>query len=353
LWTDYDFENGSVWVRLSVDGAASLAFGYGVCWNSPSTDDCFSRLSRAAFFNVPGRQTKLIHQGSSVTDFQKFVGPYGDWSTNVVTVSDENALLNQLYLDAGNGPKRVYSSAFYKYSAGKPSVLIFQSMANLCASADLTNAHWVTCQFSPWAGAQKKSPMTEKTAFPHHDMNSLFEYIGHSRNPSGLAELESLRVALQSLMQPYIAGIYANYPEFGFEQGDYGYLYWGQSLPRLANLRAHLDPNQLFGGVQQLPTGPLPCPGYLRVSTSSASTITANSTVQIVGYQMGQLVGMVASWKLSSGCTVVGITGASLRASGTIYTAQVNSPLPFTVTVRSGSANSCQFTTVSINGIAC
>jgi hypothetical protein len=187
-------------------------------------------------------------------------------------------------------------------------------------------------------------------------MDGFLEYIGHSTNPAGISNINSIRDGVRSLMRPYFAGLYVNYPEFGYSQNDYSYLYWGQNLQRLAILRSRLDPTQLFGGAQQLPLGPRACPGALSVSAPAGSGARVTRDVQITGYQMGQLVGMRASWTMSPGCSVASVNGATLTASGNVYTAEAHSHRPFRVTIqRKGtmSASSCRLTTSAINGISC
>jgi FAD/FMN-containing dehydrogenase len=358
LWTDFNQDNGNTWLRLEVDGGSSVVYGYGVCWDASSADACVGRLSQAPFFNLPGRQTQLLYKSSRVADFQKFIGPAGDWANNVVSISDQAALDNQVYLDANNGTRRVYSSAFWKYPPqNKPSVDTFQSMANMCAGADMSRVTWLSCQFNPWAGAQKYSSMANRTSFAHHSMDGFLEFIGHSTNPGGIDNINSIRDAIRRLMRPFFAGLYVNYPEFGYSLNDYSYLYWGQSFQRLATLRSQLDPTQLFGGAQQLPLGPVGCPGSLIATPAGNTASGAVRNVRIAGYEMGQLIGMSASWTLSPGCVVVAVSGAQFSVNGNVYTAVMDSALPLQATVQrtsgSGGSDSCQFVTTAINGISC
>jgi FAD binding domain len=356
-WVDYDQEGGRVWFRLEIRAGQSFISGYGVCWASSSTGDCLTRLSRAPFFNIPGRTQQLLFKGSRIAQFQAFIGPSGDWGNKVATVSDGEALLNKSYLESGIGVHRVYSSGYFKFPpSGKPPVSVWQAAANSCLDLDMNVVSYAMCIFNPWSGAEKFS--TKPSAFAHHDMDAFTEFVGDfgsAGNTAGQNALQSSNSQFRNLLRPYFSGLYVNYPEFGLSQKDYEYLYWGQSLQRLSTLRSSLDRRDIMAQVQGLPMGTIACPASLSGSSPTPST----RRLQITGYDIGQLINMQVSWTMSPGCAINAAltTGARVTGTGSTWTALVDSPQPFVVTVTrssgSGGPGTCALNTVSINGIAC
>jgi hypothetical protein len=357
-WMDYDQENGRVWFRMELRAGEARVYGYGVCWASPSTQDCMNRLSRGSFFSIPGRTTSLLYKASRVAEFQAFIGPSGDWGNKVASVSDSTALLNKAYLEAGIGVHRVYSSGFFKFPAsGKPSVATLQALANTCMDQDMSIVGYLICIFNPWTGGMKHS--TKSHAFAHHDSDAFTEFIGDFGNPGNTAGKDALEKSakqFRQLLRPYFSGIYVNYPEFGLSDKDAQYLHWGQGLQRLAYLRASVDPTNSMAQIQGLPMGQVPCPAYLKVSWVTPMI----RVLQIVGYDIGQLINMRVSWTMSSGCSVEpsATTGAELSWDAGVWTARVYSEKPFQITVNGGfnycnGPGSCVISSVAINGISC
>lgn len=112
---DYDNEGGLIWARgeLSAREGANGLGGfvvYGACFESSSVSDCESRLSKSAFFNVPGRETRIAQVATSVAEFQKFLGPPAGFSRRIPTGSDEEAFINTYGVDAGLGLQRTYGT---------------------------------------------------------------------------------------------------------------------------------------------------------------------------------------------------------------------------------------------------
>lgn len=354
-WLDWDQDGGKSWMRLEVNGGSPI-YAYGVCWDASSTDACLQRLSQQSFFNSPERYTNFIHKGTGVAQFQGFIGPFGDWGNKLADMSDSDALVGKVYLDASNGWKRAYSSAFWKYQSGQtPSETLLQQMADACASADGSKVEWLVCQFNPWKGKVLSPNNPGNSAFAHRGMSAFFEFIGQVQGDTGtgLAELQRVESVLKSYYRPFLGGTYVSYPEFGLSQTDYGYLYWGQNLQSLASLRQGIDPNKLFAQLQELPAGKIACPGKLDVTSPSAN----QRLLKITGYGIGQLAGMTAKFSLSPGCTVdpTATTGAIIKAdSGSgPYTAEVISDQPILITLKSSNVGSCTVSTLIVNGIDC
>jgi hypothetical protein len=348
-FVDYGNENGNVWVRLELsldDGIVA----YGACWDSPSVANCESRLRAAEFFNVPGRQTIITRKSSRVGDFQRYIGPAGRWARQLPTISEEEAFVGTNYKEAGVALKRTYTSGFWRFGGNKPSVAVFQRVADILYGADRTKLGFMLAQFNPWEGAQKAN--AEKYAFAHRDMDAFTEFIGGKDDAQGAqiqetqAELARVHYAILQTLSEWKAGIYVNYPEFGLEANQYEYLYWGKNLQRLATLRRQVDPNNVFDGKHPMPSGMLKCPGTLAITGSGNSR-----NVLIQGYPYGQLSGMSAEIQTPPGCTLSGAQRATLSSKGGgKYEAVVDGGAAFSVSM---SASTCSLSVVTINGIAC
>lgn len=351
-WMDYDNENGMVWVRTEANTENGFV-AYGACWNANSVAACESRLSAADFFNVPGRKAVLTKKSSRVAEFQAFIGPYGKWARQVAPESDKEALVGQNYLDAGVGFKRLYTSAFWKFGKSKPSVSELQKLIDICLDVDKSKLDFMVCQFNPWTG--KQSNTAGDYAFAHRDMDAFSEFIGGKDSASSAGEvaatfdeLKRVNAALREIFLKYFAGLYVNYPEFGLSQSDWQYLYWRDRLPRLAALKGKLDPSGRLAVLHGLPSGRASCPGPLKVTGSGA-----RKSVAIQGYDLGQLTGMTATFRVSYGCTVntKAVDGASVSSvGGNVYEAVVNGINPFSVTL---SSPTCKITTEKVNNIPC
>jgi FAD binding domain/Berberine and berberine like len=351
---DYNQDGGNSWVRLEVN-TASPVFAYGVCWNTASTSACINRLSGAAFFQEPNRVQNFIKSGSSARDFQVFIGPNGGWANFAADPGATN-FVNQVYLDAGNAAKRVYSSSFLGYgdAASKPSVATLQQLADTCASVNGNIVEWIVCQFNPWRGAASNdvvNPGGNAFGNKRGDKSIFTEFIGQTKSgAAGINELKRVEAIVKSLTRPFLAGTYVSYPELRYSVTDYSYLYYGQKLQRLANLKAALDPNKLFAHNQALPSGVVSCPGNLAVTSPSSTT----RSISITGYNIGQLALMQATFQLTSGCSVSStVNGQIVGSSGVQYTIQVYNNRPVTIGISSSNPGACAVRTLSVNGIAC
>lgn len=348
-FVDYDNENGNVWIRLEISLSDDLV-GYGACWESPSVADCESRLEKAAFFNVAGRETVVAEKASSVTEFQKFVGPAGNWAREIPTISDEAAFVGTNYDEAGLGLKRTYTSGYWRFGNNKPSAAVFQQVADILKSTDTGKVAFMLAQFNPWEGAHKAN--AENYAFPHRDMDAFTEFIGGKDDAEGAeieasqAELKRVHEAILDTLGEWKAGVYVNYPELGLADDEYSYLYWGSSLQRLATLRGQLDPQEIFDGKQPMNSGSVGCPGTLSITGTGISR-----DILIEGYPFGQLSGMRTKVQASQGCSLDDAEGATLNDEGDgTYEAIVDGGSPFNVTM---SAAACSVSVVTINGITC
>jgi FAD/FMN-containing dehydrogenase len=350
---DYDQDNGDSWVRMEVNQGGPL-FAYGVCWKTSSTSDCINRLSKSAFFVQQSRSTSFIAAGTSVQDFQAFIGPSGGWG-NFKTTTSKSTFVDRVYLDSGNYAKRVYASSFMGFgdAATKPSVAMLQEFADTCAAVNgPANDDWIVCQFNPWRGAAANNVIAPgKNSFANKRGNkSLFtEYIGQD-STGDLSALKAGEIKIRQISRAALSGIYVSYPEFGFDVKDYSYLYWGQSLQRLAYLKQSIDPNGLFAHPQQVPSGKIACPGTLAV-TSPASD---KRSISITGYPIGQLALMRSEIQLSSGCSLVSVAnGGILGTSGSVHKIEFYDNKPATITISSSNLSACNVVTVTVNSIAC
>jgi hypothetical protein len=231
-FVDYANENGNVWVRVELnlyDGVVA----YGACWASPNVADCERRLGQAAFFGVAERSTSLTQKSSRVQDFQRFIGPAGNWARQVPTKSDEQTFVGTNYDEAGLAFKRTYTSGFWRFAAGKPSVAVFQQVADILWSTDRSKVTWMLAQWNPWEGAHLRNEGTY--SFAHRRADAFTEFIGGKDTAVGgqidetQAELSRVHTAILNVMDPWKYGIYCNYPEFGLESNEYGTCGGGRS----------------------------------------------------------------------------------------------------------------------------
>lgn len=347
-WMDWDQDAGQSWLRLEMNVGSDLQ-GYGVCWNVDSKAECVNRLSKQAWFNTPGRKTSLLAKGTRAQQFQTFIGPAGAWGTKVYEGADADALTGKRDLDAGNGPNRLYSSSFLSWPGGnKPSVAVMQKMVESAAAIDGSLVEWVVLQFNPWKGGVQKG---QNNAFAHRGSGAFIELIGQSQSgEAGLGELKRVQGEVKALSRSWLSGIYVSYPEFGLGQQDWQYLYWGQSLQRLAYLKGNMDPTGRMARLQQLPAGKLGCPGKLAVTAAGNKR-----TIAITGYGIGQMAGMVTVFSVKGGCGVKleASKGADVVAEGSNFSASVHSNSPFTITLTGSNVKSCTVQTVQVNSISC
>jgi Berberine and berberine like len=185
-------------------------------------------------------------------------------------------------------------------------------MCNICHAVDGTYFDFTLCQWNPWRGKQR---LTEgkSNAFAHREFDVLTYLNLKATTPAQEKvaddELKRLYQDIVALTRRFIGGMYVSYPEFNLDQNDYPYLYWDQSLPRLAKMKAKMDPTGIRTHFQSLPFGAVKCPG--RIDLKSAAVKHA---ISIIGYQMGQTVGMRIVFYLPPSCSIAlcGTSGASI-----------------------------------------
>lgn len=364
-WLDYDQDGGMTWFRLEINANTGI-YGYGVCWDSGSKEDCENRLKQHDFFNVDeeSRHRHIIEETDSVLDFQAFIGPAGNWGWKKPSVSVKSALVGLNFMERGTGMHRLYSSSYWKLDK-KPPIAELQEMSEICSRVDADHIEFTLCQWNPWKGEQIRSE-GKKHAFAHRDFQVFTELIG-SVDPidldDGMAEVKRIEKEVKYLTNKYIGGIYVSYPEFDLHEEEYSYLYWGQSLPRLVALRDKMDPDGVFQQNQPMPKS-LQCPGSLK--TSGAERMRS---LQINGYgKIGQRPGMKVAFLPSSGCSIEenASSGAIIEVVKAIdmndnevdvFEATVLSPDPFTILVQHvdgiESVGMCEVDLVAINSITC
>jgi hypothetical protein len=223
-FVDYTNEDGNVWVRIEFnldDGVVA----YGACWASPNVADCERRLGQAAFFGVAERSTLLTRSSSRVQDFQLFIGPAGNWGRQLPNVTEEKAFVGTNYDQAGLGFKRMYTSSFWRFAAGKPGAAVFQQVADILWSTDRSKAAFMLAQWNPWEGAQVRSE--SEYAFAHRNADAFTEFIGGKDDAVGgqveevQTEMARVHTAILAVMDAWKYGVYGNYPEFGLADDAY------------------------------------------------------------------------------------------------------------------------------------
>lgn len=360
---NYDDEDGNLWVRIEFN-LGQGATAYGVCWASGSVGDCEERLGQNAFYNVPGRSKVVAKAGADVTEYQKFIGPAGDWASTVPTMSNQQAFINTYGAEAGLGPSRSYNSMFVRYNSVPPQS-VFDNMASTFFSLDRSVVAFNLIQFNPWRGAEKSSQ--PQFSFPHRDSDQLIEFIGGANSgnvDAGLAELRRGNAATQAAIAPWRSGIYINYPQFELADDEYPALYHGSSLPRLSALRGSLDPTGVFRQKQQIPGsggGGAAVRSVVRSSDAAgqcSGLVALKSTGGLVegkihAYPFGYLSGVRAAVRVSAGCALRSPRGAGLATAA-------ERPHHYEVLSEGGHewsmemvGEGCELSVVSVNRIEC
>lgn len=352
-WLDYDQNNGDTWFRLEVNANTGI-YGYGVCWDAGSVDDCEGRLSNEAFFNVENRFKHGAWTGN-LFDFQLFIGPAGRWGWAPASATPKEGLLGQNWDEGGAGINRVYASAFWKPNT-KPSVEFLQKQADICSNVAAAKVGFTLCQWNPWKGQQIATP-AETHSFASRDSEVFTEFIGSANAgdiAGGMGELKRIEKELKDHTGDLISSVYVAYPEpdyLGLDQEAYSYLYWGQSLPRLAALKSEMDPDSTFESTQPMPGGDLACPGKLSLEGADGEY-----TIGVDGYQFGARPGMHLAFVMASDCSVKSATNGEVveadatGGSGVVYDAMHLTSGPISITV---SGEECKPELVAINGISC
>jgi FAD/FMN-containing dehydrogenase len=95
---------------------------------------------------------------------------------------------------------------------------------------------------------------SDATAFPHRGTTRiLIQYFMQWENPTAsLANIAMMRT-LYAAMRPFVSGhAYVNYCDLDLGEG-YARAYWGDNLPRLMQIKAAFDPNNVFRHAQSVP----------------------------------------------------------------------------------------------------
>ena len=75
-------------------------------------------------------------------------------------------------------------------------------------------------------------------------------------DPNQTDENIAMMRTLHDSMRPFVSGeAYVNYPDLDLQ--DYATSYWAENLPKLSQIKAQRDPNNVFKHVQSVP---LPTP---------------------------------------------------------------------------------------------
>jgi len=119
--------------------------------------------------------------------------------------------------------------------------------------------------FDSWGGAIGRVPVSA-TAFVHRRAIASAQYLaefGPAASPAALAAARSWLEEWYASLRPYMSGeAYQNYIDP--QLPDWAHAYYGSNLPRLEQVKARWDPDNVFHFAQSIPLAPLP-----RSSTSS------------------------------------------------------------------------------------
>ncbi|KAI0559392.1 twin-arginine translocation pathway signal protein [Gracilaria domingensis] len=248
-WQQYDEDGGDVWFRVEMyleKGGDGGVHGFGACYNvTAGLDECWARLSRTKFFNLPGRRTIFWSETTNALDVHAFFGPEGRWGRQRA-VDVRKALQVPRYQGANAGNDRLYQSTFLKWTQPPPPAF-WQTYADFCANpAGRDSVDFVVCEMNLFNNAIDKA---QNNAFAHRDAEVITHYIIGGGN---LDDQIFMYEWMRRHFSPYAKGVYVNYPELRLD--NYARSYWGSSLPRLQQLKSEYDPFLFFLNAQPIPT---------------------------------------------------------------------------------------------------
>lgn len=249
-WMNYGEMGGKIWFRMEMylGNSEGGMTGYGACYDVGSVAECMRRLKRARFFNTAGRTTKFISRVNNALDLHAFFGPDGNWGRKRAA-NVRKALLEKRYIDRGQANGRTYQSTFMKKGKrnNAPSAAFWQKYADFCRDAGGRSLPWIVCELNLFNNAIDKP---QNNAFAHRRADIITHYI------VGGGSAEDKRFVYRWMKQhlrPFTIGVYVNYPELELGK-KYAKLYWGESLPRLRNIKSQYDPKLFFANPQPIPT---------------------------------------------------------------------------------------------------
>lgn len=121
-------------------------------------------------------------------------------------------------------------------------------------TADPRPMQYRELEFVPWGGAFARVAPSE-TAFPHRNARFL---IGHHAIAGNMADDEARQACLDFVrrswdsVHPWASGaVYGNYPDLALD--DWGRAYYGDNFPRLRQVKAAYDPENVFRFAQSVP----------------------------------------------------------------------------------------------------
>lgn len=244
-WMRYDEEGGNVRIRMEMGlargNAAEGMFGLGYCFKSASVEDCEARLSKAEFFNVPGRKMWVLFKARNALDVHAFLGPEGGWGRRQAQ-NLYKGLMEQRYSEPGKANGRTYQSAYVR---GYPSVDFWQKYADFCARPQLTSLPWVVCELRLMKNA---ASVPQYNSFAYRGNNLLTHYI---MGGGSAADRVAGYNTMEAMLRPFSTGVYVNYPELQLKK--YAWKYWGSNLCRLRRLKSKFDPQLFFDNPQPIP----------------------------------------------------------------------------------------------------
>jgi FAD/FMN-containing dehydrogenase len=133
--------------------------------------------------------------------------------------------------------------------------------APLPAAALSTIVHWLeqpepatfgfgSLAFDAYGGAINRVP-ADATAFVHRNALCSGQYLAHWSSPAGRAAAGDWLRGFYAAMRPYVSGFaYQNYIDP--ELASWKHAYYSTSYPRLAKIKAQVDPGRLFSFAQAI-----------------------------------------------------------------------------------------------------
>jgi hypothetical protein len=187
-------------------------------------------------------ESKLIDE---VRRLQKLAGTADLLSTSTLSFDKAATIFN------GGGPS--YESVLMKAKSDYVTEPLTDQGALALLEGLQKSPGEIAVLLDSYGGAINKVA-SDATAFAHRgNTRFLIQYFMQWENPAASQTNIAMMRTLYAAMRPFVSGqAYVNYCDLDLGEG-YARAYWGDNLPRLRQIKAAFDPNNVFRHAQSVP----------------------------------------------------------------------------------------------------
>ncbi len=235
-WAPNAPDNLSTFLRLAVDGVITL---YGVL-----TPDAPAELAGFSTLLAP------MLAAAPPTSVEVHMMPY---SATAAVFAGADPTKPEWMLHPHNDRQQFKSTSAVAFETFPPEALALLK-AQIDAAPPQTD--WDTnepsmIQMLAGGGAPGRVPI-DATAVPHRKGKFIMQYDTYWTDPSDQQKSETWIEGVRTAMLPYAHGAYVNYVDHNI--ADYLDAYYGPNLQRLVQVKAAVDPDNVFNFPQSIPT---------------------------------------------------------------------------------------------------